>query len=539
MKKHLIIITIILSVFIVTTVAVSFMLVKSNKLLKSFNIISVTNVNTKFNIRFEKVNAATKYKLIIYNSDNTVFYSEDTNKNNISLDLNNIVNENKYLVVVYAFDKYNDSIVVNNPFEFIYNEPTFNKDNSIVLINDEDYLLKIDGDLKRKEYYITINDSDYVIKKEKLTSNEYIIPKSLFTGIKQVFTINLLDNNNIINSIDLYSNINPIEDIKITNPTNLDTLDYKDINLTYTGGDNASEYILQIYNDTNLIKEIPLKGNNVVISKDFFKKGNNYSITLKAKLMGYLKSDTISFTINEKDTLLPVYLSNNEKYMNKGSYLMLNNPNGVGTIYYTLDGSDPLESGIEYKDKILVDANMTLKTVIKDKKYLNSSVSTYNITINKKDNYIVCLNELNNEELININNTIKNKLSIYNITTYHSDYKDIILNNIKCDMYLELRNKESANHDIYGIESLINNEDSSSYNIANIIHNDLISIYPKKDGNRHIKYAYDSINELLLNNSVIIYLGYSDNDDDILWLNDKELIGTTISNSIIKYFGLI
>ena len=180
MKRVIISICMVLLVFIGTTFMVSYIILYSDKILTSFSIISVDNVSTKYKIRFERARAAKDYDIVIYDANNSVFYTMNTTKLVNEIDLPNITYDSKYKLVIYANGTHGDTMTVSNPYTFTYTEPTFSKDNNLVLTNNEDYTLKIDGDVSNKNYKITINDGDYKIFEEKVTSNEYVIPSNLF-----------------------------------------------------------------------------------------------------------------------------------------------------------------------------------------------------------------------------------------------------------------------------------------------------------------------------------------------------------------------
>jgi len=551
MKKTIIAITSIISVFILTTFVVSLFIINGDTFLKSFNIISISNVSTKYIIKFEKIKAAKYYDVIIYNSDDTIFYKEETTNNNLILELNNIVYDNEYRLVIYAYNELGESIEVNNPYTFTYNEPTFNKNNTLLLTNNEDYNLLIDGDLTKKTYYISINDGDYTIKKERLTTNEYTISKDLFTGLKQVLTVDIYDNNNIINTLDLYSNLSPVKDIKITSPSK-ETLDYEDINLTYEGGENASEYKLLIYNNNKLLKESTITQKSIIISSDFFKKGEKYKIEINALYedkIEYMKSSYIEFNISSKDTLKPAYININPNYVKRNSVLTLNNPNSSGNIYYTIDGTDPDENSILYTEKIEVKENMTIKAIIKDKTKNDSKTSKFKVTIADKPDYKVYLSISDSLEIQDICNDIENNLKAHNVIVYRNDLNSSVntwlsdAKSIGSDLYLGIHTNYSSNSENYGIETWINNEQSKAYSLANIIHNDLVSIYNRENGNRGLKYSRNTLEELnsnLIPLNLILYLGYQDNEADEKWLSEnRKEIASSISNSVLKYFGII
>lgn len=305
MKRIIIAISIIIVIFIAATFSVSYATVNSNEYLKSFKIISVSNVTTKFNIKFEKVKAAKDYEIIIYNdTDNTIIYEEKTEHNELEIDLHDIKYKEKYRIEILAYDDKGESKKVKNPYVFIYNEPTISRENNLLLNNNEDYILKIDGDLSKKTYYISIESDEKILKKEKLTNNEYIIPNSIFKDKLNIFNISIHDNNDVISKVSLYSNISPVSDLYITSPKNDSFIDLSDVTVKYTGGDNATSYLLQIYNDSKLLKEISIKQKEVIISSEFFKRGEGYKIVINALYDGfneYAKMASVTFDIKEEE----------------------------------------------------------------------------------------------------------------------------------------------------------------------------------------------------------------------------------------------
>ena len=339
---------------LIGSLATSYSIVNSDDFLKSFKITNLTNVNTKYHLEYEKTTNATVYEVIIYDESSEIIFNEKTTENVVDFDLNNLRYDEKYKLVIYAYDKNGESISVKNPYEFTYTEPSFSKDNNLVLDNNEDYTLYIDGELNKdnKNYQIGLYDNNILIYKEKIKDNEYIIKQKYFNGLTQTLTAKLFDNDTEINSITLYSNTSPISDITIVSPQNDALLDYQDVPLTFTGGDNATEYILEIFKDDILIKEVSLNQNRAIISSEFFVKDNNYTFKIKAKYLdyeSYSKEATVSFKMKEKETLLPVYINKDSNYVKENSYITLNNPNNKGTIYYTLDGTDPNETSLVMK----------------------------------------------------------------------------------------------------------------------------------------------------------------------------------------------
>lgn len=553
---------------LIGSLATSYSIVNSDDFLKSFKITNLTNVNTKYHLEYEKTKNATIYEVIIYDESSEIIFNEKTTENIIDFDLNNLNYDERYKLVIYAYDKNGDSISAKNPYEFTYTEPSFNKDNNLVLDNNEDYTLYIDGELNKdnKNYQIGLYDNNVLIYKEEIKDNEYIIKQKYFNGLTQTLTAKLFDNDTEINSITLYSNTSPISDITIVSPQNDALLDYQDVPLTFTGGDNATEYILEIFKDDILIKEVSLNQNRAIISSEFFVKDNNYTFKIKAKYLdyeSYSKEATVSFKMKEKETLLPVYINKDSNYIKENSYITLNNPNNKGTIYYTLDGTDPNENSLVYENPILIKENTTIKTIIKEDKSYDSPISTYNLNIGNKTDYKVYLSPSNQDgnigvksvgytneekEMNDLSNYIEKRLKDYNIKVYRNNPNGNInlwvadSRYYGADLHIAIHSNASTNHTSKGVETWINDQTSDTYSLANMIQSDLMNIYyDKENGNRGVKYSNGALGETRMPKfGILVEVAHHDYEEDAKWImNNKELIGNTIADSILKYFGII
>ena len=553
---------------LIGSLATSYSIVNSDDFLKSFKITNLTNVNTKYHLEYEKTTNATVYEVIIYDESSEIIFNEKTTENVVDFDLNNLRYDEKYKLVIYAYDKNGESISVKNPYEFTYTEPSFSKDNNLVLDNNEDYTLYIDGELNKdnKNYQIGLYDNNILIYKEEIKDNEYIIKQKYFNGLTQTLTVKLFDNDTEINSITLYSNISPISDITIVSPQNNALLDHQDVPLTFTGGDNATEYILEIFKDDILIKEVSLNQNRAIISSEFFVKDNNYTFKIKAKYLdyeSYSKEATVSFKMKEKETLLPVYINKDSNYVKENSYITLNNPNSKGTIYYTLDGTDPNENSLVYENPILIKENTTIKTIIKEDKSYDSPVSTYNLNIGNKTDYKVYLSPSNQDgnlgvksvgytneekEMNDLSNYIEKRLKDYNIKVYRNNPNGNInlwvadSRYYGADLHIAIHSNASTNHTSKGIETWINDQTSDTYSLANMIQSDLMNIYyDKENGNRGVKYSNGALGETRMPKfGILVEVAHHDYLEDAKWImHNKELIGNTIADSILKYFGII
>jgi N-acetylmuramoyl-L-alanine amidase len=279
-----------------------------------------------------------------------------------------------------------------------------------------------------------------------------------------------------------------------------------------------------------------------------------------------MKTTSVTFSMNEKETLKPAYINTYYKYVKEGTKLTLTNPNPDGNIYYTIDGTDPNVNGILYKEPLTITHNLELKSVVKADKKNNSVISDYNINVGVKNEYRVYLSPSNQDgnlgvksvgytneehEMNDLANYIQAKLKEYNVKIYRNNPNgNINLWNSEsmfynCDLHLAIHSNASESHTVYGIETWINEQTSETYSLANLLQASLMSIYYKSDnlGNRGVKYANGSlgeVNDSYVKFGILIETAHHDYPDDAKWImENKKLIGDTIANTILKYFGII
>ena len=565
MKKTIITTTL---TFIIVTFIMSIFLINSNKILTGFSIINVNNVSSNFNVKFEKSKAAEYYDLVLYNENNVPIYTKTSKNNLINADFSMVDYDGEYKIIIYAYDKLGESIAVNNPYIFKYSEPTFSKENDLILDNNNDYNLLILGDLNKKNYKIALYDGEYKIKEEKLTTKEYTIDKKYYKDLAQKLDVKILDGLNTISTISLYNNTSPVTDIVITSPSNGNILDYKDVILTYEGGENATEFVVSIYNDDDLVKKTTVTKNRCIVSSEIFEKAEEYNITINANYKDYeeyTKSASVTFKMNEKSTLKPTYINKNSKYIKEGTKLIIGNPNEDGIIYYTLDGSNPADNGVEYTKPITISKNKTLKTVIKAENKNNSIISEYNLNVGFKDTYAVYLSPSNQDRNIGVREVgFTNEMIEMNDLTNHIE-KNLKDNNIKVyrnspygninlwvadsmyygvDLHSAVHSNASVNHDQFGVETWIDEEASKSYNLANLIQNSILSVYRTNEegANRGVKYAngaFGEVNDLYVPFGILVEVAHHDNKEDAKWImENKPKIAKAISDTILDYFGI-
>lgn len=554
-------------VFLLSTIISVFILFHSDKILINFKILSLTNNYTEYSLEFSKVKAADHYVIEIHNSSNRKVFELSTKTEKNTFNLTNLKYNEEYSLMVFAYDELGDYRPCEKEYIFTFNEPTFDDDASI-LLNDNDYNLYVDGDIKDKDYYINVSVSNGEnLLHEKLNSNEINISKSYFEGKECELVVTLTCGDYLVDEVHLFNNMNPVSDITISNLYNDEIVPYNDLTLSYDGGDNAREYEIRVIKDGKVIRKSKTKKHAVVLSKNLFRVSENYSIEVVARYDNYEKSSAVSIVMSDLIQLNPVYISNNWKYVKKGTKLVLASNDEDVKIYYTLDGNSPDSFGHLYSEPIEINENVTLKTIAVKEGYMDSIISTYDINVGEKKNLSVYLSPSNQhgnfgvksvgftnemEEMNDLSNYIQERLVAYGVKVYRNNPAGNInlwnkdSNYYGVDLKIAIHSNASVDHDKYGIETWIDTQNSQTVSIANKIQNGLMSIYPYKDlpgANRGVKYANGALgeaNDAYIPFGLLVEVAHHDNKEDAEWImQNKKLIGYNIADSILKYYQII
>jgi len=555
--------------FISTTFLVAYVTVNNGSFLTNFKFKSITNTGLDFYVYFDEVKAAEYYKIIVYDNDDYQIYKDKLNTNNTKIKFDKLNFNEKYKMVVIAYDKDGNQKSVKKPYTFLWNDLTFDKSNEVVMNNDSDYVLKFIGDYKKKNYKLSIKENDVLKEIVDIESDKYIIKNSDFKDKKIYYTFEILDDNIVVASFKLFNLISPISDIVFTSVSDGDIKDYNDIPINFTGGDNATNFLLELYGENDkLIRRKEINSKNVILSNNLFDKEQSYKVKIIASYEDYVdysKSSEVNFTINAKETLKPVY-TNYNSLVNPGSKIKLLNTSNTSKIYYTIDGSDPKIYGKEYTEEIVINENMKIKAYAKEDKKNDSIVSTFDFKVGTKNKYKVYLSASNQngnigvsevgyttekKEMNDLTNFIEKRLNEKGVKTYRNEFGDMNRwisdsNYLGVDLHLAIHSNASEDHSAYGIESWIDKETSKTYSLAQNIQNNLMSIYYKNDdelSDRGVKYASGSlgeVNENYLPFGILLEIAHHDYKDDAKWImENKQLIANKIADSILEYFGVL
>ena len=570
MKRIVYTIFFIVLVFILFTLFFSYLILNSGNILHNFDFIKVDNVGSNFYLYFENVKSSKEYDVIVYDSYGIEVEQITVQDEKAVLELTNLEYNSKYEITVIAYDNRGNSLEINDRHSFVWTEPSFASDNNLVLDASVDNYLTINGSLDSGNYFYRVKKDGKIVEEKKLKNTEIIVDKDLFLDEQTIITYEIVENSQVISDILLYSGISPISDMSITSPKNESVLNYNDVMLTFSGGDNATNYYLKIYDEGKVVKSTEIHKKTIVLSSEIFNKATSYKIVVEAAYQGYdnyTKSDEIVITMNEKETLDPVYIDYNHKFIKKDTMVELHTPNPGAEIYYTTDGTDPSISGIKYSEPLKINDNMVIKAISRQDKKNDSIVRNFEFNIQEKDELKIYLSPSNQhgnigvasvgytnemKEMNKVTDYVKERLKAHGVTVYRNNSWGNInrwladSNYLGVDAHIAIHSNASVDHTANGIETWVDDETSNSYNLAHLIQNDLFALYynqEDKEANRGVKYANGAlgeVNNMYLDFGILIEVAYHDIESDAKWIMDNQkLIGYQIADSILKYYQIM
>ena len=532
-------------------------------ILSPFNITNVSKKqDTIFAINFDKVKSASKYELVITDINKVKVYDDFVTNNIVEVDFNNIIENMVYELSVIAYNKDGKTKESNNHYSFKYiKSPSLSTDD--IILSDEGALVYLNGDISNKKYRLKItknvfNDtneltSTNVLLDEIYTDDVYELASESDTNIHAIYTFELTNNNVTISTLNLYYKVNPLVEPTIMSPVNESIVDYTDLKLSFNNVENAEKYEVTIFNNKNQsIYNTSVYTNELLLDKSLFTPNVLFYISVKALKGEYALESKVKFIFNN-NSINPVYI-NRSTTVNKGDKIELLSDDDA-SIYYTVDGSDPLTNGNLYTEPIEINDNVVIKAYSK----INNSTSiinTFDIKVSNKNNKKVFLyssNQVNNVgvtpftnerfEMSEVADVIEKELIKKGMTVIRNNY---LLDetssiesalNTKCDLFLSIGTNASYSHEKSGLSSYIYDY-YTSYGLSHLLLDNLLSIYDGET-NEGIKttYGLSSTTNKLLN--VKLSLGYHDNEVDAKWImENKEKIGKNIASSVLSYYGL-
>lgn len=569
MKKIIGLIISIIIIFILSTIVISYFILNNGTFLTNFKFKNVSNVGLNYYIYFDKVPAAKNYDVIVYDSENIIIYKDNIKKNSTTIEFNKLNFNETYKIVVIAYDKDGNKKSIKKPYTFLWNELVFSENNFVLMDNDNDYNVEFVGDYKLKNYKLNIFKDNILEKTVNIDKENYIIKNSDFKDKACTYTLEIVEDSVVLSTLNIYNLKSPITDIFITSPANGDMMDYDDITVSFNGGNNATNYLLELYNKDTLVRRKEIKNNTVILSNKLFEKSSTYKLKITASFEDYInysKTSEVNFTINPKETLKPVYTNYNPDLIKNGTKIKLLSPDSDATIYYTLDGTEPNETSNKYEKEIEITKNITIKAIAKNDKKNDSEISEFNFKVGTKNNlkvYLSASNQSNNlgvsevgytnekKEMNDLTDRIEKVLKEYGVKTYRNEFGDINRwtadsTYLGVDLHLAIHSNASEEHTSYGIETWVQNGTSKMYSLAQNIQNNLFNIYYNKDdalANRGVKYANGSLAEVNPSYTpvgILIEVAHHDYNDDAKWImENKDKIARNIAETILKYYNIM
>ncbi len=533
--------------------------------LKEFEIINVVEKDNSLYLNFSASPNSIEYKITCEDENNNVVYETKSDENIVKL--NDFYEENgkKYMFTVTAFNKKSESLLATNTYLYTSKDATISSNNEHYT-NSAIYNLNIDGDAN--EYKLEMYYEGNILGTLEVNDNVLAIPTSIFDNLSGKVILKLKNRNDRITStFNLYINTPVVGNINITNLLDVNTLDYSDLDIEYTGGINATKVTVNLYNQGQLESSFSEDNINgyIKIPANMLRDDVTYNLELVASYKDFYevsKKDNVSITILPKENVKPVYTDKNFTYIKKGSSVRLISDTNKAIIYYTLDGKEPTEESNLYEGPITINEDVTIKAKAYKKYNYESEVTSFDFKVGEK-NLVVYLSPSNQGENYGIKSAgyttekqVMNKLTDY-LEKYLKDHNVKVYRNrpngninlwlsesnyVKSDLHLAIHSNGSELHDTHGMEIYVDNASSKSYSIASNIYHNLYSIYPNKDNtsDRGIKYANKSLgeaNDSFHKNATLIEIAYHDDYNDAKWIVDnKEEIAKNIGDSILNFY---
>ena len=543
-----------------------------NPKLGEFKINALEDVDGKLTVITEKSYNAVKYVTDVYDKNDTLLTTSSSDNNRIPIDLDNVNNGDNLKVSVKALNIKDKELDASNTLDYVVADPTFDNTSSHIVTKDKIYGFDILGDISTLNYHIDILYQNNIVKTMNVDSNYVYLNYTEISSYNGRLTANLVnDKNRILSTFNFYVNPTLVSDVKITSPNTISNIGLEDIILSYKGGDNATSTALNIINNNKTIKTLDMDNisKQIVIPATTFTPNTTYTFEVVAKYDDYndlSKKDSITINIGDQTQVSPVYINHYESKIKKGTQIILKSNTEGSEILYTLDGSDPLTHGLKYESPIVITKNIVLKTIAIKNHMDNSDLETYNFNISNEqiviylspssqyDNYGVKSAGYTTEmEWMNkVADVVETKLKEANAIVYRNDpYVEGKMTvwlaesrKVKSDLHIAIHSNASHNHDANGMEDYVDDDESLAYSFANLLYNNLYSIYPyqSSDSNHGVKYARGALGEVNRENisrGVLIETAFHDNYDDAKWIVDNyEEIGENIANTIIDFYQI-
>src|SRR5574344_453511 len=388
MKKLNIKLLIVISVILVCIVcSLTGVILSINPRLSNFKINDLEDIDGTLTVVTEKSLNAVRYVTEVYDDNDTLLTSSDSDTNRIPVSLTNVNNGDNLKVNVTAINSKDTELAASNTLNYIVSDPTFDNNTSHIVTKDKIYGFDIKGDVTSSNYHVDIVYQDNIIKTMNVLNNYVYLKYKEISSYTGRLTANLVnDKNRVVSTFNFYVTPTIVSDIKITSRNTVANIGLEDIILTYSGGDNATSTKLDLIKDNKIVKELDIDSvsKEIVIPASTFTANTTYTFKVTASYYDYnelAKTTSVTINIGDNTQVSPVYINHYEAKIKKGTPITLSSNTEGAEILYTIDGSDPNKYGKEYTEPILITKNITLKTIAIKNHMDNSELETYDFKI--------------------------------------------------------------------------------------------------------------------------------------------------------------
>lgn len=571
--------------FLTATILSSFfILYVESKKLTPFKIISFEQNTVKKEtmnlLKWSSSKNAVKYSVAVLNENLQVLKAQTTTNNEINLDNVKIETRENLIIDIIAYDKNGNQLKAEpNHYKTEWKNPTIEKkDLKEGILNNLDWTITLlyKENINFEDYYFILKSNDKDIYKKNANGNMTTIPKDILESLYGEYNLQLckdIDNERVvIDSTKLEIKLPSIGDITITNPTDNNTVRWDDFNITFDGGENATNYYMSLIDkDGNVIfEDEEVKEKSKQIDINTLKEEMQYNLKIKA--INYLdknieKTSITTFTTEKKQTVSNIISSFPSGEIYKGNLIELYTETSDAEIYYTTNGDIPSINSTLYTGPIKINKNMTIKAIAIRKNMYNSKVLELNYKVYSKENsiYLSPSNQYKNLGVASVGYTnerdMMNKVADYvqktlesrGIKVYRNNpnwsLEEIVKDSAKKEvsMHVALHSNASAENkkgSQTGVETWVFDETcKSQIKIAQVLQNAMMSIYYDKNGNRGVKFSNTmgglyEISPKSVPNGVLIEIAFHDNEKDAAWIvNNQQKIGKTLGDAIASYLG--
>jgi N-acetylmuramoyl-L-alanine amidase len=538
--------------------------------LGDFTCNELKETNGEFYLSLSKSHNAVKYEVFITNqTGEEIFHTESDQEEILLKNLTaNFGDTLKFKVV--AKNKNGTTKESKNHYDYLWLYSSFVNFNTRYISANNGLGLTLYGYQRGEKYHLKLEYLNQVIYEEQIDSDNILIPYDKIDGYAGRLTAKLYTlDHTLISTYNVYINTPVIGKITLTALDHIERTRWNDIKLFFQGGENATEFQLNVLEEGNLVNTISLAPDTkeYTLPAEYLNEDKNYRFQIKALYNDYeeiAETSEISIFVGQKETTNPVFISHNPTFIKSGTKVTLDTRTPNETIYYTLDGTDPTTQSSVYTKPLTINENTTLKTYAVSYNRYDSPINTYQFQVREKDlvvylspsnqylNYGVSKVGFTNEmqEMNKIADVVERVLKENGVTVYRNRSSGNInawlseSNYVKSDLHLAIHSNASGRGTARGIEIYVDKETSPALSIATHIYQNLYAIYPGQNvpyTNRGVKYANGSLgeaNDAFIPCGTLIEVAYHDNEEDARWIvENRESIGNNIATSIINYYN--